>query len=86
MRIPPIQVSLSVVVGIDRGVDVVPVALVPYQRLTQGIRKRAVRRVGFQDGNTMSVEWGIEIILSITLNGLDGPGTVLSTTPGNIFQ
>ena len=34
----------------------------------------------------MSVEWGIEIILSITLNGLDGPGTVLTTTPGNIFQ
>ena len=84
--IAPIEVSLSVVVGIYRRVDVVPVALVPHQRLTQGILKRAVGRVGFEYGNAVSVKRSVEIVLAIALYGLDGPGSILTTAPGNILQ
>ena len=86
MWISPIQVSLSVGVGIDRRIDVEPVALVPYQRLTQWILERTIRGVGFQDGDTVPVEWGIEVVFPIALYRLDGPGSVLSTAPGDVLQ
>ena len=34
----------------------------------------------------MPVEWGIEIVLPITLHGLNGPGSVLTTAPREILQ
>ena len=34
----------------------------------------------------MSVEWGIEIVFAVARNGLDGPGSVLTTAPGELLQ
>ena len=86
MRISPVEPSLSVVISIDRGVDVEPVALIPHQRLTEGIMKRTVGGVGHQHANAVAVEWCIEIVLAVALYGLDGPATVLTRAPGEVLQ
>ena len=86
MRISPVEVSLAIVVGKDRRVDIEPVALIPNQRLAQGILERTVGRIGFEYGDTVSVEWGIEVILAVALYRLDGPRAVLTTAPGDILQ
>ena len=84
--IAPVEVGLSVIVSIHRRVDVEPVALVPYQWLAQGVLEGSVGGVGLQYGDAMTVEWGIEVVLPIALHRLDGPGSVLTTAPGNVLQ
>ena len=84
--ITPIEPRLSVIVGIDGGVDVEPVALVPHQRFAQGIAERTIGRVTFQDADAMSVQRCIEVVLAVTLDGLDGPGTVVTAAPGEVLE
>ena len=78
MRVSPVEPGLSVVVSIDGGVDVEPVALVPYQRLSQGIMKRAVGRVCHEHANAVAMEWGIEVVFAVAFHRLDGPAAVLT--------
>ena len=53
----------------------------PYEGFTEGVFEGTVRRVGHQHANAVSVERGIEVVLAIALNGLDGPGSVLAAAP-----
>ena len=78
MRIAPVHIGLTVVIGIDGGVDVVPVFLLPDQWLAEGILERTVGRVGHQDTDAVTVQRGIKVVLTIALDSLDGPGAVLA--------
>ena len=84
--VAPVHISLSVIVGKYRGVDIIPVALVPYQRFAKGILEGTIRRVGLEHPDAMSVQRGIEVVLAVALHGLDGPGTILTTAPGEVLQ
>ena len=81
MGIAPVHIGLSVVIGEDGGVDVVPVLLLPDQWLTQRVAEWSVRRIADEHTDAMSVEWGIEVVLAIALYGLYGPGAVLAAAP-----
>ena len=84
--VAPIHIGLTIVVDEDAGVDVVPVLLLPYQRLTQRIAERTVGGVCDQHANAMTMQRSIEVVLAIALYGLYGPGTVLTTAPLEILQ
>ena len=84
--VAPVEVCLSVVVGVDRGVYVVPVLLLPHERLAQGVAERAVGRVAHEHADAVSVERGIEVVRAVALNGLDGPGPVVAAAPGEVLQ
>ena len=86
LGVAPEHIGLSVVVDPDGGVDVVPVLLLPYQRLTQRILEGSVGRVRHQHPDTVSVQRGIEVVLAVACDGLDGPGTVLPAAPGELLQ
>ena len=84
--IAPVHVSLTIIVDKHRGIDVLPVFALPHEGFAQGILERSVWRVSYQHANTMTMQRGIEIVLAMTLNSLDGPSTVLTRTPGEILQ
>ena len=84
--IAPVHVGLTVIVNEHRGIDVLPMLLLPNQRFAKGVFKRSVGRVSHQHTDTMSVQWCIEIVLTIAFDSLDSPGTVLTRTPGEILQ
>ena len=86
MWVTPEHPSLSVIVDEHRGVDIVPMFLLPYKRFAKRVFERSVRRVCHQHANTMSVERCIEIELAITLDSLNSPSTILSTTPFEVAQ
>ena len=74
-RIPPIQISLPVVVDEDRGVYVSPFAL--RQRLAQRVVKRTIRAVrhGHTDGTASRLHrhGNVSVKLSVTLHALHRP-------------
>ena len=81
MGVAPVHIGLTVVVDEHRGVDVVPVLLLPYQRLAERVFERTVGRVGHEHADAVTVERGIEVVLTVALDGLDGPGAVLTAAP-----
>ena len=78
MRVAPVHIGLTVVIGIYGGIDVVPVFLLPDQRLAEGIFKWTVGRVGNEYTDAVTMQWCIEVVLAIALNGLDSPGAVIT--------
>ena len=78
MGVAPVHIGLTIVVGIDAGVDIKPVALVPYQRLAERIFERSIGRVSHQHTDAMTMQWSIEIVFAIALYRLDSPGTVFT--------
>ena len=86
IRVAPVHIRLSVVIGKHAGVDVIPVGLIPYYRFLQRIAERSVGRVGSEHTDAMTVQRCIEIILAIALNGLNRPCPVLTATPREVFQ
>ena len=86
MRVAPIHIGLSVVVGKDRWVNIIPMLPLPYQRLAEGVFERTVRSVGNEDCDAVTMEWSIEVVFAVALYGLDGPCAIVATAPGNILQ
>ena len=86
MGVAPVHIGLAIVIDKDRGIDIVPVLLLPYEGLTKGILERTIRRVGHEHANAMTMKGSVEIVLAIALDGLDGPGTVVATAPLELLQ
>ena len=86
MRIAPEHPSLSVVVDEHRWIDIIPMLLLPYEGLAEWILERSIWRISHQHANTMSVQRGIEIELTVALHRLDGPSTVLTTAPFEVTE
>ena len=84
--VAPIHISLSVVVDIYRGVDVVPMLLLPYQRLADRVFKRTVRRVGYQHADSIAMKRTVHIELAITFDDLQSPCSVVTLTPSEVLQ
>ena len=77
VRIAPIHVCLAVVVDEDGRVDVLPVFSLPYQRLTERIGERAVRRVSHQHSDAVAVERAVHVEFAVTFNHLERPCAVV---------
>ena len=86
MGIAPVHIGLSVIIGEDGGIDVVPMLLLPDQWFTQRVAERSIGRIGHKHTDAMSVEWGIEVVLAVALYGLYGPGAVLAAAPREFLQ
>ena len=86
MRVAPVHIGLTVIVGIDGGVNVVPVFLLPNERLTEGILERSVGRVGHEYADAMTVQRCIEVVLAIAFDGLDSPRSIFTRTPRELLQ
>ena len=84
--ITPIHIRLSVIIGINRRINVIPVALIPYQRFSYRVLERSIGRIRLQHSDAMSVKWCIEIVFPVTLNSLYSPGSILPAPPGDILQ
>ena len=84
--VSPVHIRLSVVVGEDCGVDVVPVFALPYDGLAQRVAEGTVWRVAHQHADAVAVEWGIEVVLAVASHRLYGPGTVFAAAPREVFQ
>ena len=77
---------MSVIVYVDGGIDVVPVLFLPYQRFTKRVFEGSVWRIAHQNADAMAVKRCIEIILTVALDGLDGPRPVVARPPCKVFQ
>ena len=86
MWVSPVHISLTIIVGINRWIDIIPVTLIPNQRFAEWVFEWSVRRIGHQHTNAMTMQRGIQVILTVTLYGLDSPTTVLATAPGEVLQ
>ena len=85
MRITPIHICLTIIIGINRGIYIKPVILIPYQRFAQRIFERTIRRIGLKHADSMSVKRSIEIILAIALYILNSPSSILTTAPREVL-
>ena len=86
MRISPVHICLSVVVGEHGRVDVEPVGPIPYERFAQRVAERAVGRVGHEDADAVAVERSIEVIFAVPFHGLYGPSSILTASPGEVLE
>ena len=81
MRVAPVHICLTVIVYPHRRIDVIPMFLLPYQRLADGVVERAIRRIGHKHSNSVTVYRTVHIELSVALNHLLCPCTVVTIVP-----
>ena len=84
--IAPIHISLSVVVHIHRGVDVVPMFALPHQRLADGVFVGSHGRICHQHTDAMTMNGTIHIPFAVTVNHLDGPCPVVALVPFKVTE
>jgi len=84
--ISPVHISLSVIINEYGGVNVFPMFALPYEGFAQRILIWTVWRIGHQYTDTMSVKRCIEVIFAIACHRLNGPTTIVTATPSEIFQ
>ena len=84
--VSPIHICLSVSVYPHRWVDVVPVLTLPDERFADRVNKRTVWRICNKHTDAMPMNRAIHIELSISLNDLLSPSTIVTIIPLEIFQ
>ena len=86
MRIAPIHISLPVAVRKDRGVDVVPMLLLPNKWFAKRVTEWAVGRIAHQHADAVPMQRRIEVVLAVALHRLNCPSTIVATAPRKVFQ
>ena len=68
MRIPPVHIGLAVIVDEHGRVDVLPVLLLPHERMPERILEGPERRICHQDADSMPVDGAVHVKLAATLH------------------
>ena len=84
--IAPIHPRLAFLVDEDRRVNIIPMFLLPHERLAQRVAEGAIRRVGHEDPDAVAMKWRVEVVLAVALYGLNGPGAVVARAPLEVAQ
>ena len=84
--VAPVHIGLSVIINEHRWVDVVPVFLLPDERLAQRIDKGTVGRVGYQHADAVAMDGTIHIPFAVALHHAFSPGTVVALVPFEVAQ
>ena len=86
VRIAPVHVGLTVVVNKHRRINVFPMFLLPYQRMSQRVLERAEGAVGHQHADAVSMDGAVHVELAIPFHHAFRPGSVGAVVPFEIGQ
>ena len=84
--VAPVHIGLPVVVDEHRGVYVFPVFLLPYERLSQRVFERTVRRIGHEHAYAVAVQRAVHVELAAALDHMLRPSTVVTLAPSKVFE
>ena len=84
--VSPVHVSLPVVVNHHRGVYVVPVLTLPYERLAQRVFEWSVWRIGHENANAVSVDGAVHVVFAVSVHHLFGPRPIVVLSPGEVVE
>ena len=86
LGITPVHVGLSIIVDQHRGVNIVPMLLLPHERLADWISERTIGGIADKHAYAIAVKRAIHIVFTVAVHHLLGPGSVVAATPLEILK
>ena len=81
MWVAPVHICLTVIVYPHRRIDVIPMLLLPHQRLANGVVERSIGRIGHEHSNAVAVNRAIHIKFPVPFDDLLCPCAVVAIVP-----